>query len=164
MVEKQILYLFQLPQGFVEDNGNCVGEIQASHPFTHHRDYISLFFIGFQEPLWKAAGLRAEYEEFSILITGLGIGLLGLFRKEEHRAESVFFEKGLPGVVEGEIYVLPVVQACPLEVFVVDLEAQRGDQMKRGPGGSAQSGNGPRIGGDFGLVEDDLHEIEPITS
>jgi hypothetical protein len=51
----------------------------------------------------------------------------------------------------------PIIHTGPGEAFVIDLKAQRLDEMEGGTGGRAQTGDVARIGWDFGFDEDDIH-------
>ncbi len=57
-----------------------------------------------------------------------------------------------------DIDLMPVVQPSPLEVFIIHPETKGVNQMQHQFGRSAQAGNIPRIGRDFGLIEDHMEE------
>ena len=52
-----------------------------------------------------------------------------------------------------DIDLVPVVQAGPLQMFVIDLETQRMNQVKPYFSGPAQPGDVPGIGRYFGLIK-----------
>lgn len=54
-------------------------------------------------------------------------------------------------------YMRPVIQSGPLEVSILQLEAQRFDQMKIHVHGRAQTRYVSRIGGNFRLKEYNIH-------
>jgi hypothetical protein len=51
----------------------------------------------------------------------------------------------------------PIIHASPSQAFIIDLKAQRLNEIEGGTGGRAQSGDVARVGGDFRFDEDDVH-------
>jgi hypothetical protein len=118
---------------------------------AHHGDTIGPFLVEVEEFLGEAPSLRTEDEKVSFLIARLGVRLLRSFRKEKELLGPVSLEKGFPGVMETDIHIFPVVEPCPPQVFVIDLEPQRGNEVERRFGRGTETGDAPRVGGDLGF-------------
>jgi hypothetical protein len=63
-----------------------------------------------QEFLGQAASLRAKDEKILVPEAGLGVGIPGLLREEEEMVGPVFQKEILPGVMEANIHILPIVE------------------------------------------------------
>jgi hypothetical protein len=67
--------------------------------------------------------------------------------------------KSLPGGVATDIEVSPVVHAAPLEIAVVEGEAQWLDEVEFGPGKGAQPPDISSVLGDLRLEKNDLQRL-----
>ncbi len=68
----------------------------------------------------------------------------------------VFFEECLKIVVVYDIYVRPVVKACPFQALVIGLEAKRMHKVQCGRRGSAEPGDIAGIGRYFWFYQHDI--------
>ena len=55
---------------------------------------------------------------------------------------------------------LPIIHPGSFELSIIHFETERFDEMERGGGRGAETGNVPRVGRDFGFEEDDVHGAE----
>src|SRR3974390_3201989 len=91
---------------------------------------------------------------------GLGVkpGPAGLDEPKPGARRQPLLERG-PAWPPMPLHVLPVVHPGPFELGFVQLKAKWLDQIQRGPRGRAQSGHVSRVGWDFRLNQDDVHEV-----
>ena len=69
---------------------------------------------------------------------------------------TVLPQPGFPVVVNPDIGHVPVVEAGAAQSGIVENEAHWADQVKARPGVRTKPDNVARIGGDFGLVKDNV--------
>ena len=124
---------------------------------THHRYPVQPIPVCIQQLLRKAASLGTEDKIIVHLIARGGIGLDPALGEIEQMMSAAFCQKILPRRVHAEIDEFPVVEAGALQMFVVDLEAKRFDQMKRREGGRAKPSDAAGVRRNFRFVQNDVH-------
>ena len=114
--------------------------------------------MGLKQGQRKPRGLSTEHEIIVWSEFGLGVPTgSSLFNEPKSAAGR---EVGLELVPSGPPFPsdeFPIIHASPSQSFVIDLKAQRLNEMEGGTGGRAQSGDVARVGGDFRFDEDDVH-------
>ncbi len=106
---------------------------------------------------WEAPRFRPEDQEIAMVdrrasVGDGGVGAEGV--QSGPRAQS--FQKGIKALMVTNIHLLPVIQPCPLEMLVIGLESQRVDEVETQFRRAAKPGDVPRVGRNFGLVEDNV--------
>lgn len=106
--------------------------------------------------LWQTGRLGAEEEDIALLVFHVREPLIGVGGEGKDARAGQSLHAGIEVLVDLQICQVVVVQARALEVFVVEVEAQRLDevQARARDGGGADGVAG--IGGDHGVVEDNV--------
>ena len=104
----------------------------------------------------QAGRLGAEEEDIALLVFHVREPLIGVGGEGKDPRAGQGLHTGLEILVDLQLCQVVVVQACAFEVFVVEVEAQRLNevQARARDGGGADGVAG--IGGDHGVVEDDV--------
>ena len=148
-----------LAEGFEEDEGGAVGEVEGAGLGIEHGDAKPVGGVFCEEGFREAGGFAAEDEVVAGLVGDFGVvsGTVGLDEPEAGGGGKGLAEGGPVGpAVPGDL--LPVVHAGAFELAVVELEAEGFDEMEGGVGGGAEAGDVAGVGRDFGFEEDDVHE------
>lgn len=126
-----------------------------------HRDAETAVWI-LRKQLWRQAGrFPAENEEISVGVWNFGVvfGSCG-FDEPKPFPSAVDCAKGLPVVPSMPRNMLPIVHSRALQAFVVHLESERANKVKRGLCRRAESGDIPGVGRNFGFDQDDVHRAD----
>ncbi len=98
-----------------------------------HGERIEIVAIARVERGWKAARLVAEHKRAVGLHHAVESGLRGPRTPENELPGILSLQEGLPGRVDTQVKVRPVVEPGPLEVRGGQGKAQRPDEMKACP-------------------------------
>ena len=126
-----------------------------------HRDAETAVWI-LRKQLWrKTGGFLAENEEISVGVWNFGVvfGPCG-FDEPKPFPSAVGCAKGLPVIPSMPRNMLPIVHSRALQAFVVHLESEWANKVKRGLCRRAESGDIPGVGRNFGLDQDDVHRAD----
>lgn len=147
-----------MPEGFEEDEGDAIGEVERAGGGIEHGDAEPLILILFEEGLGKTGGFAAEHEVVVRSEGGFGVALRAIGFDEPEGAGwwKLRLEVG-PVFVAMPGDVLPVIHAGAFELTVVELEAEGFDQVKSCAGGGAEAGDIAGVGRDFWFEQDDVH-------
>ena len=146
-----------LAQGLEEDDGHAVGQVQGTGLGVGHGDVDPTIRGGFKKGAGQAGGLASEDEDVAGGKRGVVIGARGsLLDEPRSAARAQVSDKGVPVGPSMPGDVLPVVHAGAAELAVVEVEPEGLDEVQRGAGGGAESGDVAGVGRDLGLEKDDL--------
>src|ERR1700755_3033277 len=106
---------------------------------THHRYPVQPLLVYIQQFLRKAASLGTEDKIIVHLIARGGVGSDPALGEIEQILSAAFCQKTLPRCMHSKIDEFPVVEACALQMFIVDLKTQRLNQVKRREGSGAKT-------------------------
>jgi len=142
-----------LAQGFEEDDGNGIGEVEGTEVGAHG-DGERLRGMGIKEGLGQASGFGAENEEIARLITGLQIaaaGFCGAKPDAVRRAEAGNF---LPILVQLKVQMFPIIQSGPFERFVREQESAGLDDVENCSRAHAKPADIACVGWNLRFIED----------
>ncbi len=147
-----------LSKRFVEDYGGAVSQVQRSGGGMEHRNADPAVRV-LRKQLWRQAGGFSAKEEKvfgGVLDFGVVFGPCG-FDEPKPSPSALGCVKGLPVVPSMPRNLLPIIHSSALQAFVVHLESERFDEVKRGFCRRAESGDIPSVGRNFGFDQDDAH-------
>jgi len=107
----------------------------------------------------QAARFTAEDENVTRCVADIGVGAAGVGRKEPAKIAPCGRHTGNERLPVGDHFPLefiPVIEARPSQVIIVDGEPERLDQPHFRPDSNAGAANVSGIGWNFRLVEDDV--------
>ena len=127
-----------LAQHFIHAHGHAVGKVQAAAGVAHgHSDAVLL--IGGKQGFGQAGILASEHEVCTVRVAHIGVALRCLGGKIVIGA-AVFGKELVQTVVIADVEVVPVIQTCMIELFIIDGKAHGAYQIQ--PTGSAGTGAG----------------------
>ena len=144
-----------LPERFVKDDGDGITEIQGADGLIH-RDPDAGAFIVHQDLFRDAGGLFAEHDEVVRAVFDFGIGLMRLGRGHENARAGVLLPEIFKAVVKEKPQVRPVIQTGAPEVFLIQREAKRPDQVECRSGRHAGPSDIPGITGNLRFMQYDV--------
>ena len=150
-----------LSKRFVEDDGGAIGQVERSGGGMEHRDAEPAVWVLIKQ-LWRQSGgyPAKEKEVFGgVWNFGVVFGPCG-FDKPKPSPSAVGCAKGLPVVPSMPRNLLPIIHSSALQAFVVHLESEWFDEVKRGFRRRAESGDISGVGRNFGLNQDDVHRAD----
>lgn len=120
--------------------------------------------VAIPEPIWKTGGLWTKNQDF----------LAGERKGKERRSLPGAGQENWAGGGQGlgkclpvrpdlDVHIRPVVETSPLEVPVLQAEAQGLYKVQRSLGSGAETGNGSSVWGDFRLKKNNVHENGSIS-
>ena len=125
---------------------------------VEHGNAQPVFAVFFQKGFWEAGGFAAEDEAVIGRKFGLAINFWAAgFDEPEAGIGRKLCLKRFPVWPAMPFDMLPVVHAGPFELGVVELKAERFDEVQDGFGRGAKAGDVAGVGRDFGFEEDDVH-------
>jgi hypothetical protein len=146
-----------LAEGFVEDEGGAVGEVEGAGGGVEHGDVEGGVGVLAEEPAREAGGFAAEDEVIAGLKGGGGVGAraVGLDQPEPWVGGELGGE-GWPIGPAPPIELLPVIHAGAFELAIIEFEAKGFDEVEGGAGGGAKAGDVAGVGWDLGLKKDQV--------
>lgn len=150
-----------LSKRFVKDDGGAVGQVERSGIGMKHRNAKPAVGV-LRKQFWRqAGGFPAENEKISVGVWNFGVVFSPCgFDEPKPSPPAVDCVKGLPVVPSMPRNLLPIVHSSALQAFVVHLESERADEVKRSFCRRAESGDIPGIGRNFGFDQDDVHRVD----
>ncbi len=121
-----------------------------------HGDAQGVVGMGKEHLLGQSRALFAEHDVDLLGIADVGILIFSLGGEIIDGGIGVLSVKILQTVVVGDIQLVPVIQPCAFQLFVVYGEAHGADEMQRSPRGGAGAGDVARILRNFGLMQYDI--------
>ena len=143
--------------GFKEADRDRIGQIEAADLAPDGDADLSVGML-LDHPVRETLGFGAEEEHFPPF-EGVGVERVGEFApgQDEGMAASGSLDEFCPALPDNEIQIGPVVQAGAADIPVLEAESKGADQMKAGLRGGANATDISGVGGNFRLIEGDLH-------
>lgn len=146
----------QLPPGFVNRDGDRIGQIQASAVRTHGQAQALLVGQCIANFRWQTATFRAEEKGIAALELHLMEGLRTFGGEGEHPRLADARQATVEIGVAFERRVLVIIQARPSQTLVVEFETQRLDQMQAAASVGAEPDNVAGIRRNLRLEKDHM--------
>ena len=126
------------------------------------RDLVQAVGVLACQVVRKPHGLLAKDEEHVVAVVDVAIGLVAFAGEEGKMRIPVSGHEVFEALVCADVHVLPIVQPCPLQAGVRDLEPEGLDQMEGGAGSEAEAADVAGVGGDFWLYEYDVESYGEV--
>ena len=149
-----------LPQRLEQNQRRAVGQIQRTRGRIEHRNPQPVFPVGFEKLFRQARRLAPEDKviirtKLHFVVTLRAIG----FDKPQPRAGCKFVCKRGPVRPAMPLDLLPVIHARAFELRVVQLEAERLNEVQRRPRSRAEPRDVARVRRDFRFDENDVLDV-----
>ena len=145
----------KLTKAFVEHNCSGIGQIEAPNALGN-RDSQMLCGVGLEEGWGQAAGFASENQGISWLKFHIPEGFFCPFRQKPDPIRSTVVQKAFYAFVAVQGNVRPVIQTCSSYIFIFKGKSQLSDEVKRGSGACAGSGDRTSVSRNLGFDQCDL--------
>lgn len=144
-----------LPQDLIDRDCDRVGEVQRAQTLPHGEPYATVG-VGVEEVLGQTLCLLPEEQENGGGVADVGIKIFRFGGEAIEIRLGVLGKKVLQTIVIGDVEVVPIVQTRALELAVVNLKAERTDEVERRARGGTGARDVARVLRDFGLMKYDI--------
>ncbi len=143
--------------GFKEADGDRIGQIEAADLAPDGDADLSVGMFP-DQPVREAMGFGPK-EEYLPPIEGVGVERGSEFApgQDEGMSASGSLDEFRPALPDNEVQIGPIVQAGAADISVLEAESKGTDQVKAGLRGGADATDISGVGGNFRLIEGDLH-------
>ena len=139
-----------LPHCLINNNRNGIGKIQASCRLQHGNPN-GVFLMCHQNLLRNTGAFLPKHDVIILAIGHIRINMACLRGCHPKPCIGVLFAKIRKIIIISNIQQLPIIQACPLQIFILDGKPQRLNQMQNGIGHRTGACNVSCILGNFRL-------------
>ena len=121
---------FLFPQPFIDRNSHRIGKIQTAVELSRHGDGVKVFFVFFMQFIRKPAAFTSENKVCSFFHGTVPESLFPFCGEKVDGGIAFCFQEFFPGSVSGIGDVLPVIHSGAFDMFVIQQEAQRFDEVQ----------------------------------
>ena len=147
-----------LPQRLKQNQRHAIRQIQRPGIRIKHRNPQPVLPVLLQQLSRQPRRLPAEHDVIIRRKFGIRINLRSIrFHKPNPRRCRHPFRKHSPILPSMPFNVLPIIHSGTLQLRIVEFEPKRLDEMKRRTRRRAKPRHVPRVRGDFGFKQDDIH-------
>lgn len=141
-----------VPEGFIYYHGDGIGKVQGPC-LIYHGYPDAVFPIAFQKRLGQPGCFLAEYQEAVFFVFRFSIVPLTLGGRIVEKPVRILQLQFIKAVIVSDIYKMPIIKPCTLQIPVVHGKAQGPDQVQIAAGCGTGSGYISGILGNFGFYQ-----------
>lgn len=146
-----------LPLGLVHGNRHGVGKVQTAHlgPNWYSQQPLAMCF---GNRFRQARGFAAEYKYIAGPIINVEVIARGPFAEQVWFTAAEPCDERFPIIDDFPLQVLPIIEARPTEIIIIDAETERAHQPKLAAGGHAGAAHRTGIVRNLWMVQNNVQE------
>ena len=146
-----------MAEGFIGGHRDAIGQVKAADIGSGGDAKLRVrMFV--EERFRQAGRFAAEDEHIATLIGHIEVRPRRFLREQPTRIGREGGRQFAPIIDHLPVKMLPVIEASPAEIVIIDAKTERPDEPELGADGHARAADTARVIRDFRLVEDDVED------